>query len=156
MQNNYNNIIFVIIMQTIIGIGICLIVVIYFAIGFMKTYEEGLTDASSSATTTTTANTTKVVANASGSISLTTVAQNIQTNVEALGNTIGIIDNPKRVENYVNIIDSLLDYCDYQVLYTIANVKEDANGNYDLTGIARYKSIKDSLNDSLVFLQSSS
>lgn len=144
-------------MQTIIGIGICLIVVIYFAIGFMKTYEEGLTDASSSATTTTTtANTTKVVANASGSISLSTVAQNIQTNVEALANTIGIIDNPKNVENYVNIIDSLLDYCDYQVLNTIANVKADANGNYDLTGIARYKSIKDSLNDSLVFLQSSS
>ena len=148
MQNNSYNIIFIIIMQTIIGIGICLIVVVYFSIGFMNTYHEGMTAPASDTTSG-----PKVVANASGVVSLKTVAQNIQTHVDAIGQTVGIIDNSTNIATYTDIIDNLLNYYDYQILSDIANAQPNSNGKYDLNNIIRYKEIKIALNDSLDFLQ---
>ena len=135
-------------MQTIIGIGICLIVVVYFSIGFMNTYHEGMTAPASDTTSG-----PKVVANASGAVSLKTVAQNIQTHVDAIGQTVGIIDNSTNIATYTDIIDNLLNYYDYKTLNDIANAQPDANGEYNLKSIAQYKVIKDALNESLTFLQ---
>jgi len=134
-------------MQTVIGIVICLIVVIYFVIGFMNTYEGYETTGS---TTTGT-----VVANASGVIPLTAVATPTQTDSVGLGNLVGVINNPANVLTYENTINNLLDYYDYQTLNAIANVKPDpTTGVYNLDNIIKYKQTKDALNDSLTFLQS--
>ena len=132
-------------MQTIIGIGICLIVVIYFSIGFMNTYHEGLTS-------TTPVESGQVVASASGAVSLKTAAEQKQNHSDALGQTIGVIDNPINVATYTEMIDNLLNYYDYQTLIDISNAQPDANGKYDLKSIAQYKAIKDALNDSLAYL----
>jgi len=135
-------------MQTVIGIVICLIVVIYFVIGFMNTYE-GLTGTDSTKTTGT------VVANASGAIPLTAVATTTQADSAGLGNLVGVINNPANVLTYENTINNLLDYYDYQTLNAIANVKPDpTTGVYNLDNIIKYKQTKDALNDSLTFLQS--
>ena len=138
-------------MQTVIGIVICLIVVIYFVIGFMNTYE-GLTTSENTGSTTTTGT---VVANASGAIPLTAVATTTQADSAGLGNLVGVINNPANVLTYENTINNLLDYYDYQTLNAIANVKPDpTTGVYNLGNIIKYKQTKDALNDSLTFLQS--
>ena len=137
-------------MQTVIGIVIFLIVVIYFVIGFMNTYE-GLTGENTGSTTTT----GTVVANASGAIPLTAVATTTQADSAGLGNLVGVINNPANVLTYENTINNLLDYYDYQTLNAIANVKPDpTTGVYNLDNIIKYKQTKDALNDSLTFLQS--
>jgi hypothetical protein len=139
-------------MQTVIGIVICLIVVIYFVIGFMNTYE-GLT--TSETTGSTTVKTGTVVANASGAIPLTAVDTTTQADSVGLGNLVGVINNPANVLTYENTINNLLDYYDYQTLNAIANVKPDpTTGVYNLDNIIKYKQTKDALNDSLTFLQS--
>lgn len=138
-------------MQTVIGIVICLIVVIYFVIGFMNTYE-GLTTSENTDSTKTTGT---VVANASGAIPLTAVATTTQADSAGLGNLVGVINNPANVLTYENTINNLLDYYDYQTLNAIANVKPDpTTGVYNLDNIIKYKQTKDALNDSLTFLQS--
>lgn len=134
-------------MQTIIGIGICLIVVIYFSIGFMNTYHEGMTDPA----TIKTKEGSKVVASAGGTVSLKTAAKNKQEHVEAILPTLGL--NKDNIETYTEMIDNLLNYYDYQTLIDISNAQPDANGKYDLKSIAQYKAIKDALNDSLAYLQ---
>jgi hypothetical protein len=135
-------------MQTIIGIVICLIVIVYFLIGFMDThaypYQEGLTDDSTG--------TGGVVSNASGAVPLASVVEKIHIATTALGSTVGIDNNPTNTQLYTDHIDNLLDYYDYQILNEIANVKTGADGVYDLTNIIKYNQIKDALQGSQKFL----
>ena len=142
-------------MQTIIGIVICLIVIVYFLIGFMDThaypYQEGLTDGTPPATATATAK-SSVVSNASGAVPLASVVEKIQISTSALGTTVGIDNNPTNVRLYTDHIDNLLDYYDYQILNEIVNVKTGADGVYDLSNIIKYNQIKDALQGSQKFL----
>jgi len=132
-------------MQTIIGIVICLIIIVYFLIGFMDTYE-GMVAQKSTASPTTTA----VVANASGGIPLASVVEKVQKDTADLGSTIGIDINKKL---YTDHIDNLLDYYDYQILNELANVTKNSRGVYDLSKINDYKKMKDALVDSQKFLE---
>ena len=136
-------------MQVIIGIVICLIIIVYFLIGFMNTYTEGLTSAT---TTTPVATTTGVVASASGAIPLASVVEKIRMDTTALSATIGIDNNPTNKQLYSDHIDNLLDYYDYQILNEIANVKTNENGIYDLSKIIKYNQIKEALTSSHTFL----
>lgn len=137
-------------MQTIIGIVICLIIIVYFLIGFMDTYE-GMADPSistSNALPAKTANT--VVSSASGAIPLASVVDKVQQDTISLGSTIGVDINKKL---YSDHIDNLLDYYDYQILNELANVKTNSKGVYDLSKINEYKKTKDALVDSQKFLE---
>ena len=137
-------------MQVIIGIVICVIIIIYFLIGFMNTYTEGLDDTTSPATKTST--TSGVVASASGAIPLASVVDKIRIDTAALSATIGIDNNPTNKQLYADHIDNLLDYYDYQILNELANIKTDTSGIYDLHKIIEYNKIKETLNGSHTFL----
>ena len=118
-------------MQTIIGIVICLIIIVYFLIGFMDTYTEGLV-ASSKQTTPTTSNSSGVVASASGGVPLASVVEKIRMDTTALSAIVGIDNNPTNKQLYTEHIDNLLDYYDYQILNELANIKTGSDGIYDL------------------------
>lgn len=137
-------------MQTIIGIVICLIIIVYFLIGFMNTYTEGLTPETTA--TTTTPAVSGVVASASGAIPLASVVEKIRMDTTALSATVGIDNNPTNKQLYSDHIDNLLDYYDYQILNEIANVKTDEDGIYDLHKIIKYNQIKEALTSSHTFL----
>ena len=138
-------------MQTIIGIVICLVVIVYYVICFMNQYQEGMESADPTTATTTT--TTSGVATSPGLVPLATIATDIRKEVDAVANLSGILSNKDNVKMYETIIDDLLDYYDHQTLIALANIKKDAKGVYDLNVIFKYKEIKNSLNDSLAFLQ---
>ena len=138
-------------MQTIIGIVICLIVIVIFAIGYMNSYE-GLTTStatttpSSSTTTTTTSPTTT---SPTGSVSLKTVVENAEKASTAKETTIGLSTNKN---DYAELINHLLDYYDNRIIYEIANAKQDENEDYDLSSIVQYKNIKETLIQSLEYV----
>lgn len=134
-------------MQTIIGIVICLVVIVYYVICFMNQYQEGLETAAATKTTT------SAVSASPGPVPLTTVAADIRKEVDAVANQSGILSNKDNITRYETIIDDLLDYYDHQTLIALANIKKDTKGVYDLSLIYKYKEIKNSLNDSLAFLQ---
>lgn len=137
-------------MQTIIGIVICLVVIVYYVICFMNQYQEGMESADPTTATTTT---TSGVATSPGLVPLATIATDIRKEVDAVANLSGILSNKDNVKMYETIIDDLLDYYDHQTLIALANIKKDTKGVYDLSIIYKYKEIKNSLNDSLAFLQ---
>lgn len=139
-------------MQTIIGIVICLIIIVYFLIGFMDTYTEGLTSPTTTTPETPETTPSGVVASASGGVPLASVVEKIRIDTTALSATIGIDNNPTNKQLYSDHIDNLLDYYDYQILNEIANVKTNENGIYDLTNIIKYNQIKEALNGSHTFL----
>jgi len=138
-------------MQTIIGIVICLIIIVYFLIGFVDTYTEGLTS-DTTPTTTTTPAVGGVVASASVGVPLASVVEKIRMDTTALSAIVGIDNNPTNKQLYSDHIDNLLDYYDYQILNEIANVKTGGDGIYDLTNIMKYSKIKEALNSSHTFL----
>jgi hypothetical protein len=141
-------------MQTIIGIVICLIIIVYFLIGFMDTYTEGLVASSkpTTPTTPTTSNSSGVVASASGGVPLASVVEKIRMDTTALSAIVGIDNNPTNKQLYTEHIDNLLDYYDYQILNELANIKTGSDGIYDLTNILKYNKIKEVLNSSHIFL----
>jgi hypothetical protein len=131
-------------MQTVIGIVICLIVGIYFLIGFMNTYE-GLEPNKASTTTTTTATT----------VPLTTALANSTNALATLKTKVPVVNNGDNKSLYIKHIDNLLDYCDLSILNIINNATLDADAKYDakyLDEIARYAKIKDALTGSQAFL----
>ena len=136
-------------MQVIIGIVICVIIIIYFSIGFMNTYTEGLEDTK---TETKTKTTSGVVASASGAVPLASVVDKIRIDTTALSAIIGIDNNPTNKQLYADHIDNLLDYYDYQILNELANIKTDKNGIYNLSNIIEYNKIKEALTSSHTFL----
>lgn len=132
-------------MQTTIGIVICLIVIIVFAISYMNT-SEGATDKTSTTTTATTATTRT---SPTGEIPLTTVVENAEKAATAKETTIGLSQNKS---DYAEQINHLLDYYDNRSIFDIANAKQDKNGDYDLSSIVKYKAIKDALIQSLEYI----
>jgi hypothetical protein len=136
-------------MQTIIGIVICLVVIVYYVICFMNQYQEGLEN-----NTTPAATPTSGVATSPGLVPLATVATDIHKEVDAVANLSGILSNKDNVTRYETIIDDLLDYYDHQTLIALANIKKDPTLDvYELRRIIQYKEIKVALNESLTFLQ---
>jgi len=134
-------------MQTIIGIVICLVVIVYYVICFMNQYQEGLESA-------TTPTTTSGVATSPGLVPLATVATDLKKEVDAVAVLSGILSNKDNVTRYETMIDDLLDYYDHQTLIALANIKKDpVSGVYDLKKVVQYKEIKTALNESLAFLQ---
>jgi hypothetical protein len=137
-------------MQTIIGIVICLIIIVYFLIGFMDTYTEGLV---ASSTPSTPPKTDGVIASASGGVPLASVVEKIRMDTTALSAIVGIDNNPTNKQLYTDHIDNLLDYYDYQILNELANVKTNPDdGIYDLNKIIKYNQIKEVLSNSHRFL----
>jgi hypothetical protein len=135
-------------MQTVIGIVICLIVGIYFLIGFMNTHEnngysglyEGLETATATAPTT---------------VPLTTAVANSTNAVLTLKTKVAAVNNGDNKSLYVKHIDNLLDYCDLSILNIINNATLDAEAKYDakyLDEIVRYSKIKEALTGSQAFL----
>jgi len=133
-------------MQTIIGIVICVIVIIIFAIGYMNHYE-GLTTATTEATTT--ATTGKTITSPSGDIPLKTAVENAEKAATAKEATINFTQNKS---DYAEQINHLLDYYDNRTIDDIANARQDENGDYDLSSIIRYKNIKEALVQSLEYI----
>ena len=133
-------------MQTVIGIVICLIVGIYFLIGFMNTYEnngyaglyEGLETIAAPVT-----------------VPLTTAVANSTNAAATLKTKVAPVNNGDNKSLYVKHIDNLLDYCDLSILNIINNATLDAESKYDikmLDDIVRYAKIKDALTGSQAFL----
>jgi hypothetical protein len=140
-------------MQTIIGIVICLIIIVYFLIGFMDTYTEGLVASSTPSTPSTPPKTDGVIASASGGVPLASVVEKIRMDTTALSAIVGIDNNPTNKQLYTDHIDNLLDYYDYQILNELANVKtKPDDGIYDLNKIIKYNQIKEVLSNSHRFL----
>ena len=137
-------------MQTIIGIVICLIVIVIFAIGYMNSYE-GLTTSTSSTTppAASSSTTTTTTTSPTGSVSLKTVVENAEKASTAKETTIGLSTNKN---DYAELINHLLDYYDNRIIYEIANAKQDENEDYDLSSIVQYKNIKETLIQSLEYV----
>ncbi len=139
-------------MQTIIGIVICLLVIIIFSVGYMNSKYEGLTSnttTSSTTTATVSAPKTGVSASPSGEIPLTTVVENANKAATATETIIGLSQNKDR---YKELINHLLDYYDNKIIYEISNAKQDANGDYDLRHIVKMRDVKQTLLDSLEYI----
>ena len=134
-------------MQTIIGIVICLIVIVIFAIGYMNSYD-GLTT-STATTTPSSSTTTTTTTSPTGSVSLKTVVENAEKASTAKETTIGLSTNKN---DYAELINHLLDYYDNRIIYEIANAKQDENEDYDLSSIVQYKNIKETLIQSLEYV----
>ena len=139
-------------MQTIIGIVICLIVGIYFLIGFMETYNgggitaynEGLENKVSATVTT---------------MPLTSAVANSTHALATLNTIVPAINNGENKSLYINHIDNLLDYCDLSILDIINTAEPNpTTGKYDinvLNQIRTYSQIKDALIGSISFLEGS-
>ena len=110
-------------MQTIIGIVICLIVIVIFAIGYMNSYE-GLTTAPTSETTLAATATATTTTSPTGSISLKTVVENAEKAATAKETTISLSQNK---DDYAELINHLLDYYENLIIHEIANAKQDEN-----------------------------
>ena len=136
-------------MQTTIGIIICLIVIVIFSIGYMNNYE-GATDKTSTTTTATTAKASgTTITSPTGAVPLSTVVENAEKAATAKETTIGLSQNK---DQYTELINHLLDYYDNRSINDIANAKQDKDGEYDLSSIVRYKSIKEALIQSLEYI----
>lgn len=135
-------------MQTIIGIVICLVVIIIFSIGYMNSHYDGFESGSAKATTTS-APKSGVSASPSGEIPLTTVVENANKAAVAKETIIGLSQNKNQ---YAELINHLLDYYDNKIIYEISNAKQDANGDYDLNHIVEMRNIKQTLLDSLEYI----
>ena len=134
-------------MQTVIGIVICLIIGIYFLIGFMNSHENhgygGLYEGLETIATPTT------------TVPLTTAVANSANAVLTLKTKVAAVNNGDNKSLYVKHIDNLLDYCDLSILNIINNAALDAEAKYDakyLDEIVRYAKIKDALTGSQAFL----
>ena len=137
-------------MQTVIGIVICLIIGIYFLIGFMETYNgsgfmntyEGLE--------------TKTTGSVGVGVPLTTAVENSAKAVATLKTIVPAVSNGDNKALYSQHIDNLLDYCDWTILDIINNATPDpSTGKYNgdaLNQITHYAKIKDALNGSSAFL----
>jgi len=139
-------------MQTIIGIVICLVVIIIFSIGYMNSHYDGFESGSVKTTvqaTTTSAPKSGVSASPSGEIPLTTVVENANKAAVAKETIIGLSQNKNQ---YAELINHLLDYYDNKIIYEISNAKQDANGDYDLNHIVEMRNIKQTLLDSLEYI----
>lgn len=131
-------------MQTVIGIGICLIVGIYFLIGFMNTYEGLEPNKASTATTAT-----------SATVPLTTALANSTNAAATMKTKVPAVNNGDNKSLYIKHIDNLLDYCDLSILNIINNASLDGESKYDakyLDEIVRYAKIKEALTGSQAFL----
>lgn len=133
-------------MQTTIGIIICLIVIVIFAVGYMNSYE-GLTTGD---TTTTAGKTTSAtITSPTGAVPLSTVVENSEKAMTAKETIVGVSQNK---DKYTELIHNLLDYYDNRSINDIANAKQDENGEYNLSSIVEYKNIKDALIQSLEYI----
>ena len=130
-------------MQTTVGIVICLIVIIIFAISYMNN-SEGLSNAPKTATTT-----ASIATSPTGAIPLSIVLKNAEEAATAKETTIALSQNKS---DYAEHINHLLDYYDNRTIYDIINSKQDKNGEYDLSSIVQYKLIKDTLIQSLEYI----
>jgi len=131
-------------MQTTIGIIICLIVIVIFAVGYMNVFE-GLT-------TTPITPTTKpsgTITSPTGDVPLSTVVENAEKAMTAKETIVGVSQNK---DKYTELIHNLLDYYDNRSINDIANAKQDENGEYNLSSIVEYKNIKDALIQSLEYM----
>ena len=141
-------------MQTIIGIVICIIVILYFITGFMNTYE-GLEDKTSGSATATAAQSSAI---GTTQILPPTVAKtNSQDAVAGLRTMLpSIVDNKNL---YIEHIDNLLDFCDLSILDIINNklpVNDDKTYSSEalrnLKYIVEFSKIKDALIGSQAYL----
>lgn len=131
-------------MQTTIGIIICLIVIVIFAVGYMNVFE-GLTT-----TPTTTANPSgTTITSPTGAIPLSTVVENSEKAMTAKETIVAVSQNK---DKYTELIHNLLDYYDNRSINDIANATQDENGEYNLKKIVEYKNIKDALIQSLEYI----
>ena len=128
-------------MQTTVGIVMCLTVIIIFAISYMNT-SEGIT----TATPTTTAT---IATSPTGAIPLSIVIKNAEDAATSKETIIALSQNKSE---YVEHINHLLDYYDNRTIYEIINSKQDKNGEYNLSKITEYKMIKDTLIQSLEYI----
>jgi hypothetical protein len=129
-------------MQTVIGIVICLIVGIYFLIGFMNTYE-GLEPNKASTTTP------------GATVPLTTAVANSTNAAATMKTKVPAVNNGDNKSLYIKHIDNLLDYCDLSILNIINNAPLDGDSKYNakyLDEIVRYAKIKEALTGSQAFL----
>lgn len=134
-------------MQTTIGIVICLIVIIIFAISYTNA-SEGLTSNEPAKTTVATSR-PKTKTSPTGSVPLLTVVDNAEKAAIAEETNIGLSQNKSE---YIELINHLLDYYENKTIYDIANATQDKNGDYDLSSIVKYKNIKDALTQSLDYI----
>jgi hypothetical protein len=146
----------IVIMQTVIGIVICLIVGIYFLIGFMNNNENSFMNMYEGYETKTTSATTTTPVTTNG-IPLTTAVANSANALTTIKTIVPAINNGDNKTLYVEHIDNLLDYCDYAILHIINNATLNEESAYNpkvLDEIVRYAKIKDALNGSLSYLDS--
>ena len=132
-------------MQTTIGIIICLIVIVIFAVGYMNVFE-GLT---TGATTTAAKPSGTTITSPTGDVPLSTVVENSEKAMSAKETVVGVSQNK---DKYTELIHNLLDYYDNRSINYIANAKQDENGEYNLSSIVEYKNIKDALIQSLEYM----
>jgi hypothetical protein len=132
-------------MQTTIGIIICLIVIVIFAVGYMNVFE-GLT---TGATTAAAKPSGTTITSPTGDVPLSTVVENSEKAMSAKETVVGVSQNK---DKYTELIHNLLDYYDNRSINDIANAKQDENGEYNLSSIVEYKNIKDALIQSLEYM----
>ena len=134
-------------MQTVIGIVICLIVGIYFLIGFMNTHDNGLMNHGSLME--------GLETNTSTMVPLTTALANSENALKTLKTRVPAVNNGDNKSLYIQHIDNLLDYCDLSILNIINNMELNEKSRYKekhLDEIHRYVKIKDALTGSQIFL----
>ena len=143
-------------MQTIIGIVICIIVILYFITGFMNTYE-GLEDKTSGSATTTSTTMQSSTIGTTKILPPTVAEANSRDAVAGLRTMIpSIVDNKKL---YTSHIDNLLDLCDLSILDIINNklpINDDktysSEAMRNLKHIVEFSKIKDALIGSQAYL----
>ena len=131
-------------MQTTIGIIICLIVIVIFAVGYMNVFEGLTTGATTAAKPSGT-----TITSPTGDVPLSTVVENSEKAMSAKETVVGVSQNK---DKYTELIHNLLDYYDNRSINDIANAKQDENGEYNLSSIVEYKNIKDALIQSLEYM----
>lgn len=123
----------------IVGIVILLVVLVALLTNVFKYDMEGLTNRQNNQVMT------------SPSVRLPVdVAKNIKEESEKIYNLLNIKTNKA---NYEDIISNLSDYYDNLILLNIVN-SQKTNDGYNLNKIAKYKMIKDALQDSFDFVES--
>ncbi len=123
----------------IVGIVIFLVVLVALLTNVFKYDMEGLTNS----------NRTQVMTSPSRLLPVD-VAKNIKEESEKIYNLLNIKTNKA---NYEDIISNLSDYYDNLILLNIVN-SQKTNDGYNLNKIAKYKMIKDALQDSFDFVES--
>lgn len=123
----------------IVGIVIFLVVLVALLTNVFKYDMEGLTNP----------NRTQVMTSPSRLLPVD-VAKNIKEESEKIYNLLNIKTNKA---NYEDIISNLSDYYDNLILLNIVN-SQKTNDGYNLNKIAKYKMIKDALQDSFDFVES--